>query len=67
MILLTLLGLSTPSLALLSPTIWDVTKKGAEKIGLISIRALSKLASKIADNIISDPTTIAKIAGLLLN
>ncbi len=41
--------------------VWDATKKGAKKLGIMSIHALSSIAMKIADTIVTDPSIIAKI------
>lgn len=42
-------------------SVWDATKKGASKLGIMSIHALSTIAMKIADAVITDPAVIAKI------
>lgn len=42
-------------------SVWDATKKGASKLGLMSIHALSTIAMKVTDAVISDPAVIAKI------
>jgi len=47
------------------PTIWDATKKGAAKLGLVSIKALAEIATKLTNELISNPTTIAKIVEFL--
>lgn len=46
-------------------TIWQATKKGAAKIGIMSMHALSTIAMEIAKSVVTDPTVIAKIASLL--
>lgn len=42
-------------------SVWDATKQGASKLGLMSIHALSTIAMKIAENIVTNPTVINKI------
>ena len=46
-------------------TVWQATKKGASKLGIMSMHALSSIAMKVAEVIISDPTVIAKIVSML--
>ncbi len=46
-------------------TVWQATKKGASKLGLMSVHALSGIAMKLAETIISDPSVIAKIVLML--
>lgn len=46
-------------------TIWQATKRGASKLGLMSMHALSTIAMEIAKSVVTDPTVIAKIASLL--
>lgn len=46
-------------------TVWQATKKGASKIGIMSMHALSSIAIKVAETIISDPAVIAKIVSML--
>ena len=46
-------------------TVWQATKKGASKIGLMSMHALSSIAMKVAETIVSDPAVIAKIVSML--
>lgn len=42
-------------------TVWEATKSGASKLGIMSMSALSTLAMKIAEAVITNPTVIAKI------
>lgn len=42
-------------------TVWEATKAGASKLGIMSMHALSKIAMKIAEAVITNPTVIAKI------
>lgn len=42
-------------------TVWDATKSGAKKLGIMSMSALSTIASKVTDAIITNPAVIAKI------
>lgn len=46
-------------------SVWDATLKGASKLGIMSIGALSTLAMEIAKAVVTDPATIAKIVALL--
>ncbi len=46
-------------------TVWQATKKGASKLGIMSMHALSSIAMKVTEVIISDPTVIAKIVSML--
>lgn len=46
-------------------TIWQATKKGASKIGLMSMHTLSTIAMEIAKAVVTDPTVIAKIVGMM--
>ena len=42
-------------------SVWEATKKGASKIGLMSIHSLNMISSKVIDKIISDSPLIDKI------
>ncbi len=42
-------------------TVWEATKNGASKIGIMSMHALSTIAMKIAEAVITDPAVISKI------
>ena len=42
-------------------SVWDATKKGASKLGLMSIHALSTISMKIVEKVVTDPTVIEKI------
>lgn len=44
-----------------SESIWETTKKGAAKIGLCSIRALSSIAMNVMNAVITNPAVISKI------
>lgn len=41
--------------------VWDATKEGASKLGLMSMHALSFISSKVIESIITNPTVINKI------
>ena len=41
--------------------VWNATKQGASKIGIMSIHALSTIAMKITEKIVTDPVVISKI------
>lgn len=42
-------------------TVWEVTKQGASKLGIMSMHALSTMAMKITEAVVTNPTVIAKI------
>ena len=42
-------------------SVWVATKKGAEKLGIMSIHALSTIAMKVAEAAVTNPTVISKI------
>lgn len=42
-------------------TVWDATKNGAKKLGLMSISALNMIASEITKAIVTNPTLINNI------
>lgn len=42
-------------------TIWDATKQGASKLGIMSMHALSTIAMKITEAVITNPTVIDNI------
>lgn len=42
-------------------TVWDATKQGASKLGLMSIHALSTIAMSVANAVITDPIVIQNI------
>lgn len=42
-------------------TVWKATKQGAHKLGIMSIHALSTIAMKIAEKIVTNPLVIDKI------
>lgn len=42
-------------------SIWEATKTGASKIGIMSIHALSTIAMKVAEAVITNPVVINKI------
>lgn len=42
-------------------SIWDATKKGASKLGLMSMQALSSIAMEVAKAIITNPAVITNI------
>lgn len=46
-------------------SVWDATKKCASKLGLSSIHALSSIAMKIVDTVITDPNIINKITSFI--
>lgn len=46
-------------------TVWEATKKGASKLGIMSMHALSTIAMKIAEAIVTNSTVIAKIIELM--
>lgn len=48
-----------------SKSVWEATKKGASKLGIMSIHALSTIAMKITETIITDQIVIAKITSML--
>ncbi len=47
-------------------TVWDATKKGAAKLGIMSMDALSTIAMKISETVVTNPTVIAKIIESIL-
>lgn len=42
-------------------TVWEATKKGASKLGIMSMNALATISSKIVEAIITNPEVITKI------
>ena len=42
-------------------TVWEATKKGASKLGIMSMNALATISSKIVEAIITNPAVITKI------
>lgn len=42
-------------------TVWEATKDGASKLGVMSLHALSSMAMKISDAIVTDPAVISSI------
>ena len=46
-------------------SVWDATKAGASKLGLMSIHALSNISMKIVEKIVTDQTVIDKIMSVL--
>lgn len=46
-------------------TVWDATKKGAKKLGITSISALSMIALEIGKKIVTDPKVINQIMEFL--
>lgn len=42
-------------------SIWEATKTGASKLGIMSIHALSTIAMKVADVVVTNPVVIGKI------
>ncbi len=42
-------------------SVWDATKAGASKLGLMSIHALSTISMKIVEKVVTDQTVIDKI------
>ena len=42
-------------------TVWEATKTGASKLGIMSMHALSTIAMKVSEAVITNPTVIAKI------
>lgn len=42
-------------------SIWDATKSGASKLGVMSMHALSTIAMKIAEAVVTNPTVINNI------
>lgn len=42
-------------------SVWEATKTGATKLGIMSMHALSSIAMKISEAIVTDPTVISKI------
>lgn len=41
--------------------IWEATKSGASKLGLMSVHALSTISMKIVEKVVTDPVVIKKI------
>lgn len=46
-------------------SVWNATKQGAEKLGIMSIHALSTISMKVAEAVITNPTVITKIIELM--
>lgn len=46
-------------------SVWKATKQGAEKLGIMSIHALSTISMKVAEAVVTNPTVIAKIIELM--
>lgn len=46
-------------------TVWNATKKGASKLGIMSIHALSTIAMKVAEAIITRPEVIDNIINMI--
>ena len=42
-------------------SIWDATKSGASKLGIMSMHALSTIAMKVAEAVVTNPTVINNI------
>lgn len=42
-------------------SIWDATKAGASKLGLMSVHALSSISTKIVETVVTNPDIINKI------
>ena len=42
-------------------SIWEATKSGASKLGIMSIHALSTIAMEISKAVVTNPTVISKI------
>lgn len=42
-------------------TVWKATKKGASKLGIMSMHALSTIAMKIAETVVTNPKVINEI------
>lgn len=42
-------------------SVWDATKRGASRLGLMSVHALSTISMKIIEAIVTDQTVISKI------
>lgn len=42
-------------------SIWDATKNGASKLGIMSMHALSTIAMKVAEAVVTNPTVISNI------
>lgn len=45
--------------------IWDATKTGASKLGLMSVHALSTISMKIVEKVVTDPVVIKKIIEII--
>lgn len=43
-------------------TVWEATKKGASKLGIMSMHALATIAGKVADVVVTNPDIINQIA-----
>lgn len=41
--------------------VWEATKSGASKLGIMSVHALSAISMKIVEGIIANPTVIEKL------
>ena len=46
-------------------SIWEATKQGASKLGIMSVHALSTIAMSVTQAVITDPSVIGKIVSML--
>ena len=46
--------------------IWEATKVGASKLGIMSMHALSAISMKVAEAVVTNPVVISKIVETIL-